>query len=96
MSGMEEPHDYDPIARSRREAPTFNYSWLKHGETMTLAQRIGFAIFSLVFVAGGLTSLSLALLDLRNADFVGALGWSLPTLFFLVPGILGLRNVLRF
>ena len=92
----EQPQDYDPIARSRREAPTFTYAWMKHGEAMTLTQRIGFTIFSLVFVAGGLTFLSLAILAVKNSEFVGAVGWSLPTLFFLVPGILGLRNVLRF
>jgi hypothetical protein len=55
-----------------------------------------FTIFSLVFVLGGFYFLTLVALNIRDAGFIGAIGWSFPTLFFLVPGVLGLRNVLRF
>jgi hypothetical protein len=82
MAGMEEPRDYDPLIRSQREAPTFNNAWLKHGETLTLMQRIGFTIFSLVFFLGGITFLALVLVDIRDGEVVGAVGWSLPRCSF--------------
>jgi len=69
---------------------------LKHGENLTLMQRIGFTVFSLVLFSFGVLFLGLAASDIRNAEYLGAIGWSLPTLCFLVPGIWGLRNVLRF
>ena len=96
MTGMEEPPSYDLIQKSSREASGFNNAWLKHGEKMTWMQRIGFALFSCVLFGAGLSFLRCMIEDIHQAELLGAIGWSFPTLFFLVPGILGLRNVLRF
>jgi hypothetical protein len=94
--------DNDPIRRSRREAFSFNVAWLKHGERLTLAQRIGFTILSLFFVLAGVYALTLIAADMvaNGLVLLGNL-WDLclATIFaliFLIPGILGLRNVLRF
>ena len=88
--------DHDPIRRSRQEADPFNVAWMKNGEKLSWLQRIGFAVFSLFFFSAGLLFGSFAVSDIRNGEFLGAIGWSVPTLIFLVPGIFGLRNVLRF
>jgi len=93
---MTDSPDYDPIRRSRQEADRFNVAWLKNGEELSWLQRIGFAVFSLFFFSAGLFFGTLAVTDIHDGEFVGAIGWSVPTLIFLVPGILGLRNVLRF
>ena len=69
---------------------------MKNGEKMTWVHRIGFAVFSLFFFASGLYFGALAVGDIRDGEVLGTLGWIVPTLVFLVPGCLGLRNVLRF
>jgi hypothetical protein len=92
---------HDPIQRSWLEAPSFNTAWVKHGERLTWVQRIGFAIFSLTIFGSGLFVESQALASLIHGDlfslgevmaFVGALAG----LLFVIPGALGIRNVLRF
>jgi hypothetical protein len=77
----------------------FNRSWLKNGESMSLIQRIGYTIFSLLFFGAGLFLCQSAMIELRSGDEnsqVFAALFALASLFFLVFGILGLRNVLRF
>jgi len=69
---------------------------MKNGEKLSWLQRIGFAVFSLIFFSAGLVFGTLAVTDIHDREFVGAIGWSVPTLIFLVPGILGRRNILRF
>jgi hypothetical protein len=77
----------------------FNRSWLKNGESMSLIQRIGYTIFSLLFFGAGLFLCQSAMIELRSGDEnsqVFAALFALASLFFLVFGILRLRNVLRF
>ena len=93
---MEHPPDLDPIRKSHREASSFNEAWWKHGERLSWFQRIGYAVFSLAFLAFGLFFLSITASNLRDWDLLGAAGWSIPTFLTLVPGAIGLRNVLRF
>jgi hypothetical protein len=96
MAGVTDSPDCDPIRRSRQGADRFNVAWLKNGEKLSWLQRIGFAVVSLVFFSGGLFFGTLAVTDLHDGEFIGTIGWIVPTLIFLIPGVLGLRNVLRF
>jgi hypothetical protein len=92
------PHDpgFDPIRKSHREADSFNVAWWKNGEKLTWVQRIGFAVISLSFFSAGLIFGVNAMNYARDWNLLGAAGWSVPALLFIVPGILGLRSVLRF
>jgi len=49
MTGMEEPRDYDPLIRSRRESSAFNYAWLKHGEIWPWCRGLDSPSFPLCF-----------------------------------------------
>jgi hypothetical protein len=86
MAGVTDSPDYDPIRRSRQEADRFNVAWMKNGEKLSWVQRIGFAVISFVFFSAGLLFGTLAVNDIRNGEFLGAIGWSVPTLIFLVLG----------
>jgi hypothetical protein len=93
--------DYDPLRKSSRESYSFNTAWMKNGKKMTWPQRIGFAVFSFVLFSSGLFFEILAINSIRNGellslDTLGALCGILAGLIFLIPGVLGLRNVLRF
>ena len=63
---------------------------------MTWAQRIGFAVFSFVLFAPGVLFVLLALKDTLGGEILGAIGWLIPGVVCIIPGLLGLRNVLRF
>lgn len=86
----------DPIRKGHREADSFNVAWWKNGERLTWLQRIGFAVISLAFFSFGLFFAALVINDVRDGELLGAIGWSVPTFLSLVPGVAGLRNVLRF
>lgn len=88
--------DHDPITKSRYEPDRFNVAWLKTGEKLTPFQRIGFGVFSLFFLAAGVVFGACAFDSIRHGHVLGACGWSIPTLIYIIPGALGLRNVLRF
>ena len=96
MAEMSHSSDHDPITKSRYEADRFNVAWLKNGEKLNWFQRIGFAGFSLAFLYCGVDSGMCAFDAFREGAVLGAFGWSITCLFFLVPGGLGLRNCLRF
>lgn len=85
----------DPIRNLWSQSGSFHTTWLKNGESLNILQRTGFMIFSLLFIALGLYFSRLIITLARERDFmvviVGAVG-----LGFLVFGVLGLRNVLRF
>jgi hypothetical protein len=98
---MTQRPDYDPIRKSWREADSYNLTWLKNGEKMTWMQRIGFAIMSLIIFSSGLLVGKLAINSLLNGEFlslgtIAVAGGIVVGLFFLILGVLGLRNVLRF
>jgi hypothetical protein len=84
-----------------RDDDRFLEVWFKRGEQMKLIQRIGFGAISLFLFSFGLFLEILALDSLRTEKSISAatLGYLfaiLAGLFFLIPGVLGLRNVLRF
>ncbi|HTV13957.1 MAG TPA: hypothetical protein VME68_04525 [Acidobacteriaceae bacterium] len=95
------PQEHDPLRKAERETPSFNRAWLKNGENLTILQRAGFTIFSLVFLAMGLFIADAGVIVARGGDllslmvFVGLI--CVPSsLGCLTIGILGVRNVLRF
>jgi hypothetical protein len=96
MAGMDNGSGHDPLAKSRYEANRFNVAWMRDGERLNWVQRIGFATISLVTFFMGLIWGALAVNDVRKGSLIGAFGWSIACLIFIVPGSLGLRNVLRF
>jgi hypothetical protein len=96
MAGMSHGSDHDPITKSRYEPDRFNVAWLKNGEKLSLFQRIGFLVLSLFFLCAGVSFGGAAFNAIREGSVLGACGWTIPTLIFIVPGSLGLRNVLRF
>jgi hypothetical protein len=92
---------YDPIQTARSQAPSFNSAWLKNGESLTMVQRIGFTVISLANIAGGLFVLRIVLFMLKSGprtatDLIFLAGGALVSVFFLILGCLGCRNVLRF
>jgi hypothetical protein len=96
MANMSHSTDHDPKTKSRYEPDRFNVAWLKNGEKLSSFQRIGFGVLSLfIFVVGVVFGAS-AFNAIREGHVLGACGWSIPTLIFVIPGGLGLRNVLRF
>jgi hypothetical protein len=86
---------HDPLRTIREEAPTFNLAWLKDGESMPLVQRVGFTIFSLMFCLAGVWLINGSVIEFREHDVIGVFS-VIGSVIFLIPGILGLRNVLKF
>jgi len=92
---------HDPIRHSQTDAPTFNQAWLKSGESLSCLQRVGFTALSFAMFSCGLFFAVTAMSSLLHeeevlyvvAEICGILAASA---FFVIPGILGLRNVLRF
>ena len=75
---------------------SFDFALLKGGAKFTLAQRVGALIVTLVFTSLGLFCFLAAVKNFSEFN----LGWGFFMLFFcfpfLIPGLAGLRNVLRF
>jgi hypothetical protein len=86
---------YDPLQAVRTQSSAFNVAWLKNGESLSVFQRTGVTIFSLLFVGIGLYLSGFALMFLREGNFMLLL-FGVASLFFLSFGVLGLRNALRF
>ena len=98
-SRKEPPHpdqQYDPMQAARSQSGRFNRAWLKNGESLNLVQRSGYTILSLLFVGFGLYGLVACADSLRDEAWAFVLIFGVSTLFCLVVGIGGLRNVLRF
>jgi Domain of unknown function (DUF5615) len=85
----------DPLQAVRDQAPSFNNAWLKGGEKMPPVQRIGFAIFSLVFCICGVWLAQGAVSSYKDEDRT-FLFFAIAGVAFLFLGIAGFRNVLRF
>jgi hypothetical protein len=86
---------HDPLQSIREEAPSFNRSWLKNGESMPLVQRVGFALISLMSVLVGVWLVSGAIESFREGEGF-FIFFALSSVVFMLFGALGLRNVLRF
>ncbi|MGC2621202.1 MAG: hypothetical protein WA414_19310 [Acidobacteriaceae bacterium] len=89
-------HGHDPVQAAERQTNTINRAWLKDGESLTLLQRSGFAILSLLSVACGIYVFKACVLEWMGGDWIFVLIFGAATLFFFYVGIGGLRNVLRF
>jgi hypothetical protein len=87
---------YDPLQTANSQSGTFNQSWLKNGESLTLLQRAGYTLLSLLFFGFGLFGVVACVDSFRDAAWVFVLIFGLASLFCMVLGVGGLRNVLRF
>jgi hypothetical protein len=87
---------YDPLQTAHSQSGTFNQSWLKNGESLTLLQRTGYTLLSLLFFGFGLFGLEACVDSFREGAWVFVLIFGLAALFCMVLGAGGLRNVLRF
>src|SRR5579863_4828229 len=87
---------HDPLRHANDESLTLAASWLKNGQKLTVIQRIGHSVFSLVFLLCGLLLVDGAGNNFREDDlFMGTL-FAVAALFFIGFAAIGLRNVLRF
>ena len=43
---LHDDQGYDPLQTAHSQSGTFNQSWLKNGESLTLLQRIGYTVLS--------------------------------------------------
>jgi len=87
---------YDVLEAARRQSPKVDFLWLKNGEAQNLLQKIGFAILSLFWFGGGLFLSSWCAGEWRDGDVFWFLVSGCIAAFFLIFGVMGLRNVLRF
>jgi hypothetical protein len=87
---------YDPLQPAWSQTGKFNAAWLKNGEHLTVLERSGYTVMSLLFVAFGLYFLRFFVLMFRGGDWVFTSIFGGATFFFMMIGIMGLRNVLRF
>jgi hypothetical protein len=94
--GIPRHRGHDPLEYTRRESLSFNRMWLKNGERLTPVQRTGFAIFSLMFCAGGVFLADGSLMSIDDGANFFAFFMGIGSIFFLVFGLLRLRNILRF
>jgi len=83
---------YDPIQASWSQAGNFNLAWLRGGERLTLLQRSGYTLMSLLFVAFGLYLLRFFVLMFRSGDFIFTLIFGGAALLFLMVGILDISR----
>jgi hypothetical protein len=92
---LEMNRENDPIQAVRTQSSSFNAAWLRNGESLSILQRTRFAIISLFFTAIGLYLVRFAVMFARQRDFITPIfgGCSVG---FLIFGVLGLKNVLRF
>jgi len=88
-------HVQDPLRAAASESRGFNQLWLKNGRDLAIGQRIGFVIFSLAFIAFGISELSNCIEAMRE-DNLFAIGYGLSAGLLLLVGGFGVRNVLRF
>ena len=93
--GSEDP-DYDAVLCRWTRPPGFTEAWLKHGESLSLLQRSGYAVLSLFFTAVGLFLLWACSIELRDGSVIFVLIFGGAMLLSLAVGVKGLRNVLRF
>jgi hypothetical protein len=86
---------YDPIRTFWTQSGSFHTAWFKNGESLSILQRAGYTVFSLLFISIGLYLSRFAVMFAREGDFM-TLIFGGCSVGFLVFGVLGLRNVLRF
>jgi hypothetical protein len=90
---------HDPIQALWTQSGAFHSAWFKNGESLSILQRAGYTVLSLLFFAIALYLSRDALMFAREGDFMGVVFTVIfggSSLGFLVASLLGLRNVLRF
>jgi hypothetical protein len=95
-SFKDEYSGYDPVQARWTRPPGFTEAWLKHGESLTLLQRSGYAVLSLFFTASGLFLLWACAIEFRDGSLIFVLIFGGAMFLSLTVGVKGLRNVLRF
>jgi hypothetical protein len=78
------------------QAGTFNRYWLKDGQSLNGVQRVGYGLFSLMFIAFGTLCGTGLWLSWQDGDVVWCLLWAIGTVPLLFFGGLGLINIFRF
>lgn len=86
----------DPLQNVRDQAVDFNATWLKHGESMLLIQRVGFIALSIISIASAVWMGSAARDSFLEGGLFFVLFYATAALFLMTFGILGLMNALRF
>jgi hypothetical protein len=92
------PHDHqrhDPLQAVWKQSRVFNTAWFRGGASLSLVQRTGYTVLTLSFLGAGLYLLVDATEGFREGDITFWLS-AVGAVFFLLVGVLGLRNVLRF
>jgi hypothetical protein len=90
------PQSYNPLREAAINSPTLTESWLKGGESLSLVQRVGHGLFSMVFIGIGLFLGGSCWDGVQASDFFNVLFFGGASLFFLYFGLRGMRNVFRF
>jgi len=88
--------EYDSVRGRWTRQPGFTEAWLKHGESLSILQRSGFTILSLLFTMFGLFLLWACVIQFRDGSWIFVLIFGGATALFLSWGLSGLRNVLKF
>lgn len=86
---------HDPLQAVWKESRAFNRAWFRSGESLSLVQRAGYTVLSLAFLGAALYLFADATEGFREGDFTFWLS-AIGSVFSLLVGVLGLRNVLRF
>jgi hypothetical protein len=92
-------HGEDPTQALWIQSGVFHTAWFKNGESLSTLQRAGYTVLSLLFFGIALYLSRDAVMFAREGDFMGVIFTLIfggSSLGFLVPSLLGLKNVLRF
>jgi Stem cell factor len=85
---------HDPLQAAKDQSNAFNRAWLKNGESQPPIQKVGFAVFSLIFLVIGFFFGMVCWGSFRSEDPTTVL-WLAGALFFVGLGGLGLRKAIR-
>lgn len=86
---------YDPVQAAWRQTRTFNQAWFNNGESLTVLQRSGFTLLSLLSMAFALYFLRICAMEFRDGDWIFLLIFGGAMFLFLTVAVKGLQNVLR-
>ena len=87
--------EYDPISAVRANSLSVARAFLKEGASLTIVQRAGVFLISLMIIGWGLY-FGLDAIDAYKANGPRVLSSAPPSIFLIVFGLLGLRNAMRF
>jgi hypothetical protein len=103
---IETKSSYDSLLNATAESRLFNHYQLKDGASLTLIQRVGYAVLGLVFFGAGLLFLTLEIGSIReyflengfeiSVDLLGSTLFAIVAACVFMLGCLVLKNVLTF